>query len=94
VALLLLVVLPGLLAVVVSGYFLSLDWAALRAAFRVLEHALRRGDLRAIAAADAMDRVYRTNCFADGVGVLLGALLFAVGVHGLCLLPRLERHDG
>jgi hypothetical protein len=86
--LVLLVLVPGLLASGVCGYFLLKDWAALRDAFPRLEAARQHGDHRAIVAADSIDRVYRTNCFADGVGVLLGALLFAVGVHGLCTLPR------
>jgi hypothetical protein len=29
----------------------------------------------------------RINCFAEGIGVLLGGILVAIGLHGLCLLP-------
>src|SRR5687768_8803512 len=86
-ALLLLIVLPGAAVVCVSGYFLLQDWAALSAAFVKLERAAAgTGDLRALTAAQALDQVYRINCFADGVGVLLGAILAAIGIHGLCLL--------
>jgi hypothetical protein len=93
--LILLVLVPGLLVAAVSGHFLLRDWAALSKVFPRLEDARQHGDLRAIVAADSIDRVYRTNCFADGVGVLLGVILFAIGLHGLCVLPRpAEARDG
>jgi hypothetical protein len=82
----LLVVLPGLAAVGVCGYYLFQDWSALITAFARLERATAAGDMRAILAAQAYDGVYRLNAFADGVGVMLGAILFGIGVHGLCLL--------
>jgi hypothetical protein len=81
-----LTVLPGLAAMVVCGYYLLRDWAALVAAFDRFERAARGGDLREVLVAQGYDQVYRLNCFADGVGFLVGALLFAIGVHGLCLL--------
>jgi hypothetical protein len=37
--------------------------------------------------AQSLQQSFRMNCFADGVGVLLGALLTAIGLHGLCTLP-------
>jgi hypothetical protein len=80
----------------VCGYHLLRDWAALIAAFARLERAASSGDLREIVIAQGYDSIYRTNCFADGVGLLLGALLFGLGVHGLCVLagsPQRESHD-
>ena len=53
----------------------------------VFTHEARGGDLREIVIAQGFDSIYRLNCFADGVGLLLGALLFGLGVHGLCTLP-------
>jgi hypothetical protein len=85
--LLLLLVLPGIAVAAVCGYYLLRDWAALIAAFGRLERATRGGDLREIVVAQGFDSIYRLNCFADGVGLLLGALLFGLGVHGLCTLP-------
>ncbi len=82
------VVLPGLAAVVVSGYYLFQDWSALISAFGRFEKAAAAGaDLRSLYVAGALDHVYRLNAFADGVGVMLGAVLFGIGIHGLCTLP-------
>ena len=80
--------LPGFAAVVVSGYYLFQDWAALISAFGRFEQAVASGaDARTLMIAQTLDSVYRLNCFADGVGVMLGAILCAIGVHGLCTLP-------
>ncbi|HEU4753007.1 MAG TPA: hypothetical protein VFU47_07850 [Armatimonadota bacterium] len=84
-ALLLAAVLPGAAVVAVCSYFLLQDWAALGRAFTNFEALARSGaDLRALHVAGVYEQAYRTNCFAEGIGVLLGALLAAVGVHGLC----------
>jgi hypothetical protein len=82
------VVVPGVAAVLVCGYFLFQDWAALSAAFTRFEQTAARGtDLRDVFVAQSFQETYRINCFADGVGVLLGAILAAIGLHGLCTLP-------
>ncbi len=79
----------GLVAVAVSGYYLFYDWAALNAAWvRFEKLAMSAADLRSIVLADARQNAFRINCFADGVGVLLGGILAAIGLHGLCTLPR------
>jgi hypothetical protein len=86
--LLLFIVLPGVATVCVCGYFLFSDWAALSAAFTRFERvAAGNGDLRSVFIAQSLQQTYRINCFADGLGVLLGAILAAIGVHGLCTLP-------
>jgi len=79
----------GLVAVLVSGYYLCLDWAALRAADARFEQlAQQNAGLNALFIAEARESVHRLNCFAEGVGVLLGGILAAIGLHGLCLIPR------
>jgi hypothetical protein len=79
----------GLAAALVSGYYLCLDWAALRAADARFEQLARQNaGLNALFIAQAREHVHRLNCFAEGVGVLLGGILAAIGLHGLCLLPR------
>ena len=86
-ALLVCVVLSGLAAAGVSGLFLQRDWSALTTAFARLEQVVSSGgDARAVLVAQGFDRIYRLNCFADGIGVLFGMLIAAVGIHGLCLL--------
>src|SRR5688500_18101833 len=85
------VVLPGLAAVLVSGYYTLLDWAALRRAFTHWEQLVHNGaDTRALMVAQSYHETFRINCFAEGVGVLLGAILFAIGMLGL----RPNRDDG
>ncbi|MBV9868828.1 MAG: hypothetical protein JO316_26075 [Abitibacteriaceae bacterium] len=82
-------VLPGYVAVAVSGYYLLQDWASLNRSFARWEHLARTShDMHALIIADTYQHAFRINCFADGVGVLLGALVAAIGVHGLCLLHR------
>lgn len=79
--------------VLVCGYFLFKDWAALSAAFARFESVVANGgDLRRVIIAQAYQQTFRINCFADGVGVLLGAILAAIGVHGLCTLPTRPSH--
>jgi hypothetical protein len=89
----LLVVLPGLTALVVCGQYLFSDWSALISAFARFERAAASGDSRSLAIAQYLDSVYRLNAFADGVGVMLGAILFGIGMHGLCLLPGAQMAD-
>jgi hypothetical protein len=86
--LLLTVTLAGTLAVLVSGHFLLPDWAALSRAYAHLERLAATGaDLRSMYVAEARQNVFRLNCFAEGIGVLLGAILAGIGLHGFCLLP-------
>ncbi|MFQ6133226.1 MAG: hypothetical protein ACE5R4_14385 [Armatimonadota bacterium] len=86
--LLMLVTLSGLAAVLVSGYYMFQDWAALNRSFAAFEGVISSGaELRAILVAQSYQNAFRINCFAEGVGVLLGATLAAIGLHGLCLLP-------
>lgn len=87
-ALWLFVVLPGLAATGVSGFYVLQDWASLNRAYARWEHLVRSGGSdRALAVAANYENAFRINCFADGVGVLLGAILVAIGIHGLCFLP-------
>src|SRR5438093_4033989 len=91
---LLAVVLLGLLVVLVSAYYLAQDWAALKSAFAQFQRLSTTGtDLRSLFIAEARQSVYRTNCFAEGVGLLLGAILAAIGLHGLCLLRSVSLRD-
>ena len=89
VALLVCAVLPGLAGVLVSGYYVLQDWASLNRAFARWEHIVRAGgSTRALMVAESYQNAFRINCFADGVGVLLSAILCSIGVLGLCLLNR------
>lgn len=84
-ALIVLLVLPGWAVAAISAHYLLQDWHALSAAFRHFDTAARSGaELRDLFIAAEMDRIYRTNCFADGLGALLGLVLAGIGVHGMC----------
>jgi hypothetical protein len=80
---------PGLAGVAVSGYYVLQDWASLNRAFARWGHIVRfGGSERALMIADSYQNAFRINCFADGVGVLLSAILCGIGVLGLCLLSH------
>jgi len=40
--------------------------------------------LRDLAIAEAAENRHRINCFAEGVGALLGGIILSVGIHGIC----------
>lgn len=93
VILLLFVVLPGLGASAVSAYYLFPDWTALDNSHRNYQRiaqspASRERDL---SIAQAAENRHRINCFAEGMGVLLGGVIMAIGIHGLCTLPNQEK---
>jgi hypothetical protein len=77
----------GIIACLVSGYYVLQDWAALNMYYARFEAlTMRDSTMRSLFIAEAHQNAFRINCFADGVGVLLGALIAAIGIHGLCLL--------
>jgi hypothetical protein len=85
---LLAVVLAGLAVIVVCGYLLMRDMASLQfyfAQFNGLADGFSSD--RELLIADAREKTYRINTFANGIAVLLGAILAAIGVHGLCVMP-------
>jgi hypothetical protein len=91
-ALVIFLVLPGVAAMAVCGYYLLLDWAQLNAAHAQFEALVRNhAELRALFVKDAIADMHRLNCFAEGVGFLLGGILAGLGIHGLCLLPGRSR---
>ena len=93
--LVLLLILPGLMAVGVFGWFAVQDWGALQEAYRHYR-AVAASDpsMQALFAAHAQQDIRRTNLFAEGVWAMLGAILVGIGVHGLCVMPqRLTRQS-
>ncbi|QYO62595.1 hypothetical protein [Leptolyngbya sp. 7M] len=89
VALLVLVVFPGFGFTAVSTYWLWRDWAALTASHqRYMQVATANPTQTDLMIAAAAENRHRINCFAEGVGVLLGSVVWAIGIHGLCTMPR------
>lgn len=89
-ALLLFVVLPGGFFAGVSAYTLFPDWAQLQASNKRYIELASRSNVAAtdLMIAGAAEDRHRINCFAEGVGVLVGSAIMAIGIHGLCTLPR------
>jgi hypothetical protein len=81
-------VLPGLGTISISTYYLFPEWAALDRSYRNYQALAAQGaDMRVLSIAEAAEMRHRINCFAEGIGVLLGGILLTIGVHGLCTLP-------
>jgi hypothetical protein len=81
-------VLPGLGVMSISAYYLFPEWMALDRSYQNYQTLATQGaDTRVLSIAESAEMRHRINCFAEGVGVLLGGILLAVGVHGLCTLP-------
>jgi len=87
--LLVLLVLPGVLGIVIFGYYCLVDWAALQADYaHYVQVAASSADLRAVFVAESQQNIHRINLFAEGVWALLAAILAAIGVHGIVQLPH------
>ena len=86
--LLLTTVLPGLGAIALSTFYLFPEWTALDRSYRNYEKLVATGaGVRELSIAESAEMRHRLNCFAEGVGVLLGSVIVAIGVHG-CTLPK------
>jgi hypothetical protein len=86
--LLLTTIVPGLGAIIISTFYLFPEWAALDRSYRNYEQLSRSGaGVRELSIAQSAEVRHRINCFAEGIGVLLGGVIVAIGVHGLCGIP-------
>ncbi len=80
---------PGLGAVLLSSFFLFPEWAALDQSYQnYAKLAATDASVKELAIAESAEMRHRLNCFAEGIGVLLGGVIVAIGVHGICTLPR------
>jgi hypothetical protein len=88
-ALLVLVVLPGVAFMGISSFYLFPEWATLTASHQQYQTLAASGaSERDLSIAQAAENRHRLNCFAEGVGVLLGGVIAAIGIHGICTLPH------
>ncbi len=83
-----LVILPGVAGVIIFGVFALIDWFALLAAYEQFEMVRTAASLNTLLAAEAQQNIHRINLFAEGTWVLLSGILTAIGIHGLCVMPR------
>lgn len=70
----------GLIACLASAYYVFQDWHALNTFYARFESLVwSNASERSLFIASTEQAAFRLNCFADGVGVLLGAILAALG---------------
>lgn len=87
--LLVLVVFPGATFLGISSFYLIPEWAVLTESYQNYQILSTSGaSERDLAIAQAAENRHRLNCFAEGVGVLLGGVMVAIGIHGICTLPQ------
>jgi len=88
--LLLFVVLPDLGTSALSGYYLFPEWAALDAAYQRYRQVIESpsSTQKDLLIAQTAQDIHRINCFAEGVGLLFGAVIFSIGLQGMCSLPQ------
>jgi hypothetical protein len=85
--------LSGLGAILVCGWYLGPEWRALEHAVSEFALATRTSDPQRVHTAAVYQDIHRLNCFAEGIGVGLGAILAAVSATGL-VLHRVHRVGG
>ena len=79
-------VVPGVFCFVCCLYYALQDWAALQRAYGEFARvAVSSSDMRVLFVAEARQNIHRINLFADVVWALLGAIVAAIGIHGLCV---------
>jgi len=88
--LLALVVLPGAAFMGISTYDLFPEWDTLGKSVQNYQKLAQApgSSVRDLSVAQAAEHRHRLNCFAEGIGVLLGGVIVSVGIHGICTLPR------
>ncbi|NJO93435.1 MAG: hypothetical protein HC820_02010 [Hydrococcus sp. RM1_1_31] len=86
--LLFLIVLPGISITGLSAYYLFPEWNALTKSHERFEKLSQSSSatMTDLFIAQAAENRHRINCFAEGVGVLLGMAIASIGIHGICLL--------
>lgn len=71
----------GLAACLASAYYVFADWHALNVFYARFESLVKsNAPERSLFIAATEQAAFRLNCFADGVGVLLGAILSVLGL--------------
>lgn len=91
--LLLFTILPGLMVVAICACYLLPEWVALEYSYQQYRQvaASSSSTLNELIIAKTAQEIHRINCFAEGVGLLLGGVIFSIGIHGIVILPR-QKH--
>jgi hypothetical protein len=74
----------------ISTYYLFPEWDTLGKSYQNYQRLAQApgSSVRDLGVAQAAENRHRLNCFAEGIGVLLGGVIVSVGLHGICTLPR------
>ena len=74
----------------ISTYYLFPEWDTLGHSYQNVQKLAQTptASARDLSIAQAAENRHRLNCFAEGIGVLLGGVVFAIGIHGICTLPQ------
>lgn len=81
-----LLMVPGVFCFLFCMFYALQDWVALQAAYANFARvADTSGDLSILFVAEAKQNIHRINLFADVVWALLGAIVAAIGIHGICV---------
>lgn len=79
-------VVPGVFCFGFCLYYALQDWAALQKNYaHFAQLAATSRDMPTLFVAEARQNIHRINVFADVVWALLGAIVGAIGIHGLCV---------
>jgi hypothetical protein len=75
------IICSALADIAVCTYWLFYDWREMDRAYWELRHQYKAGaGMRTLFYHDAIQNMHRINCFAEGVGFLLGAILASIGL--------------
>ncbi len=86
-----LLIIPGACGFIFCMYFALLDWRILQTTQAHFEQvAAHSKDWSVLFVAEANQNIHRINLFADVVWALMGAILAAIGLHGLCTNTRMK----
>jgi hypothetical protein len=87
------IILPGVLGVIVFGYYALIDWQSLQKAYNYFNTVVQnKASLETLFVAESQQNIHRINLFADGVWTMLSGIIAAIGLHGICTIPPKSRH--
>jgi ABC-type polysaccharide transport system permease subunit len=90
-----LLVLPGVVGILIFGYYALIDWNSLQKAYQYFSDVVQSSpSMEKLFIAEAQQNIHRINLLADGVWTLLSAILAAIGLQGICVLPNRSRNNG
>jgi hypothetical protein len=89
----LLLVAPGVFCFLFCMYYALQDWDALQKAYANFSRLSGiSSNMTTLFVAEAEQNIHRINLFADVVWALLGAIVAAIGIHGLCVNGAIAPH--